>query len=68
MIRDLILTVTILCIVYIAAHQPPPVKTVQVDYCVIEYKAAAKDRFGIWHEGWARGYGMCRYLDRYENI
>lgn len=52
MIRDLILTITILCIVYIAAHQPPPVKTVQVDYCVITFKAARP----------------CSLLDRYENI
>lgn len=33
MIRAAILTTTILTLIYIAANQPPPVKSVQVDYC-----------------------------------
>jgi len=45
-----------------------PVKAVQVDYCVIDYPAAARDAAGEWHYGWAHGYGPCSLLDRYENI
>lgn len=66
MMRDLILTLTILALVFIFAHQPAPVKTVQTDYCVITYKAAGKDLLGNWHIGWAKGYGPCSQLDRYE--
>jgi hypothetical protein len=67
-IRDLILTLTLLAVIFVAAHQPAPVKTVQVDYCVITYRAAGKDESGQWHFGWARGYGPCYLQDIYRNI
>lgn len=67
-IRAGILAVTICLIIFAAANQPKPVKSDQVDYCVITYKVAGKDADGEWHTGWARGYGPCSLLDRYENI
>lgn len=38
MMRDLILTLTILALVSIFAHQPAPVKATQVDYCLVASK------------------------------
>ena len=68
MIRDLILTLTILALIGIAANQSH-IKTVQVAYCVIDYKAAGKHPItGETVTGWARGYGPCSFLDRYEFI
>ena len=66
--RDLILTLTILAIIYTADNWPKPVKDNQVAYCLLTYKAARKDIFGQWETGWAKGYGPCKDLDRYENI
>ena len=67
--RALILTITVLALIFIADNQPRPVKSVQVDYCVITYKAAAKNPMtGEMMSGWATGYGPCSLLDRYENI
>lgn len=68
-IRAGILAVTICLIIFAVANQPRPVKSVQVDYCVITYKAAAKHPLtGETMFGWAKGYGPCSLLDRYENI
>lgn len=44
-----------------------PVKTVQVDYCWISYRAKAVDQFGLPHIIWTSGFGRCSDLDRYEN-
>lgn len=67
--RDLILTLTILAIIFTADNWPKPVKAAEpVPYCVITYKAIGKDMFGRKTVGWAKGYGPCTLLDRYENI
>lgn len=67
-VRCLILALTICALIFIAANQPKPVKAVEVPYCVITYKAIGPDQFGRKRLGWARGYGPCTLLDRYENI
>ncbi len=66
--RDAILTATILALIFIAAHWPQPVKSVEVPYCVVSYKAAGKDAAGEWHTGWAYGYGPCSLQDSYRQI
>lgn len=68
MIRAVIVSATIAALIIGWLERPTPVKSVQVDYCVIDYKAAGKDQFGNWHTGWAKGYGPCTLLDRYEQI
>lgn len=67
-VRDAILTVTILALIYIADNHPRPIKSAQVDYCVIEYKAAGKDLFGNVVTGWAKGYGPCKLQDKFFEI
>jgi hypothetical protein len=49
-----------------AVHREP-VKTVQVDYCWISYRAQAVDQYGLPHIVWTKGFGPCSQLDRYEN-
>lgn len=68
MIRDLVLTLTIVAFVFLAAHQPGPSRLVQTDYCIVTRKAAAKDPSGQWHTFWAEGYGPCSEQDIYRNI
>lgn len=68
-IRNLILTVAILGIIFAADNWPKPVKAAEaVPYCRITYKAAGRDIFGNWQSGWVTGYGPCSLLDRYEEI
>jgi hypothetical protein len=40
----------------------------QVDYCVIDERAAGKDQLGEWHFFWSEGYGPCSLQDRFRNI
>lgn len=68
MIRAAILAVTAAVLLGMWLDRPAPVKSVQVDYCVISYRAQAFDQFGIPHIIWTQGYGPCSQLDRYENI
>lgn len=69
MIRTAILiSATIAALFCLWLDQPTPIKTVQVDYCVIDFPAAGKDEAGNWHFGWGRGWGPCSRLDRFEDI
>ena len=68
MARDLVLTVTFLLLIYTAAHQPPPVKSVETPYCVVTFKAARKNLAGEFEFGYAQGYGLCSLQDIYRNI
>lgn len=68
MIRATVLSVTAICVWFLWKDRPTPVKAVQVDYCVIDFKAAAKDPFGNWQSAWVQGYGMCSLQDKYFNI
>jgi hypothetical protein len=68
MIRAVILAATLAALLCLYLDQPTPVKAVQIDYCVIDEHFAAKDELGRWHRFWAKGYGPCSRLDRYENI
>lgn len=68
MIRSVILSATIAALFVMWKERPTPVKSVQTDYCVIDYPAAAKDEFGVWHFGWGRGYGLCKLQDKYFDI
>ena len=64
--RDAILTVTLLACVHVFASQHATPRADGVPFCVITYKAAGYDQEGKLHKGWARGYGPCSLLDRYE--
>lgn len=65
--RDAILTATLLACIFLFAHQEAPIKPVKVDYCSqVVSKYVATDPRGGKHIIWARGWGLCRDLDRYE--
>lgn len=67
--RDLILTLTILAIIFTADNWPKPVKAAEVvPYCIITYKALGKDMFGRKVVGWASGCGLCSLQDIYREI
>jgi hypothetical protein len=68
MTRAIILALTAFALICLWLDQPKPIKSVQVDYCLVDMKVAAPDQFGVWHKFWAKGYGPCSDLDRYENI
>jgi len=64
--RDAILTFTLLACVHVFANLHIPKRADGAQYCVITYKAAGYDQNGQLIKGWARGYGLCSQLDRYE--
>lgn len=66
--RDLILTLTILAIIFAAANRPQPVKDNQAAYCVVDVYQGSKDRFGNWHFGWGPMYRPCSEQDIYREI
>jgi hypothetical protein len=68
MIRVTILALTAAILLCLWLDRPTPVKSVQVDYCVISYRAQVFDRLGQPHTIWTKGYGLCSELDRYEDI
>ena len=70
MIRDGILTVTILALIYILDNSPRPVREyISPDYCVIDYLAGRKHPLtGELQTAWVTGYGVCSLQDRYREI
>lgn len=84
MLRDAVLTATILALIFIADNQPKPVKDTQVPYCEIDQRTASKalgiypdgspafdengQRRWLWQFSWEKSYGQCDLLDRYEFI
>lgn len=69
MIRDLVLTLTILAIIFLVANRPPPSRMVQVDCCVVDQHVAVKNpTTGEWMTGWGKGYAPCDQQDIYRNI
>lgn len=67
-IRGGILAVTICLIIFAIDNQPRPVKSAEVAYCVVTYKAARKDLMGEYEFGWAKGYGPRSLQDIFRNI
>jgi hypothetical protein len=67
-IRSALLTLTILLLIFHFSHRDPAPVVTQVDYCEINYRAAVRDMLGNWHTGWARGFGLCSLLDRFEYL
>jgi hypothetical protein len=67
-IRAAMIAFALAVLIYALIDQPKPVKSVQVDYCMISYRALARDQFGLPHIIWTQGWGPCSLLDRYENI
>jgi hypothetical protein len=67
MIRAAVLALTAAMLFCMWLDRPTPVKSVQVDYCMITYRAAAIDQRGDTHIIWTKGWGPCSQLDRYEN-
>ncbi|SCB52741.1 hypothetical protein GA0061099_103914 [Bradyrhizobium yuanmingense] len=68
MIKAMLIAFAIATIVCAFIDQPIKIKPVQTDYCVISYRAAAKDELGGVHIVWTKGWGLCSELDRYEEI
>ena len=66
--RDLILTLTILAIIYTADNWPKPVKDNQTPFCVISERVIQKDIFGNSSVVWGRGFGPCKLQDIYREI
>lgn len=65
--RDAILTATLLACIFLFAHLQAPLKPVKVDYCgQVASRYLATDQYGGKHIIWAKGWGLCRDLDRYE--
>lgn len=67
MIRAILLALTAAMLLCMWLDRPQPVKPVQTDYCVISYRAIARDERGGRHIVWTKGWGLCTELDRYEN-
>lgn len=67
MIRAVILALTAATLICMWLDRPAPIKTIQVDYCWISYRAQAVDQYGLPHVVWTKGFGPCSQLDRYEN-
>lgn len=71
MTRAVILSLTIAALIMLWTEPaPPPPKVAAVTpYCVIDYLAAQRHPLtGEWVTGWAKGWGPCKFLDRYEYI
>lgn len=68
MIRCLILTLTILALIFMAANQNPPSRMVQTDYCVVDMRVAGKDDLGHWRFGWGKMYRPCVEQDIFREI
>lgn len=62
--RDLILTLTLLACIFLWVHQPSKVKTAEVPYCVVTYKAT--DHLG--QPFWYQTYGLCSDQDIFRDI
>ncbi len=66
MIRAIILAATAATLITMYLDRPKPVQAVEVKYCPIIEKTAAKDRLGRWQVFWAEKFGPCDLMDRYE--
>lgn len=74
MIRDLVLTVTILSIIFMAVHQPRPSRMVETPYCVVDRligskELAIKDGKPVleWKFEWGEVYAPCSQQDRFKD-
>ena len=67
MIKAMLIAFAIATLICAFIDQPIKIKPVQVDYCVISYRAVARDQYGGAHIVWTKGWGLCSELDRYEN-
>lgn len=66
MIRDLVLTLTILALIFMAANQNPPSRMVETPYCVVDVRAAGKNPLtGEYEFGWVQMYRPCSEQDRF---
>jgi len=63
----MIVTAVLLCNIKLSVEPIPLRPLVQVDYCLISYRAQAVDQYGLPHIVWTKGFGPCSQLDRYEN-
>ena len=63
--RALILLLTILAVIFLAAHRNPPSRMVEVPYCVVDKRMAGKDPFGRWQFRWGEMYAPCSQQDRF---
>lgn len=64
--RSLVLLLTILALIYMAANRPQPVEVVEVRYCPVNYWTWMEvdgRRVRYWH----KMYGPCSDMDRYED-
>ncbi len=59
MLRDAVLTATILALILIADNRSRPVKTVETPYCVVSVYQGFRDKQGNLHTGWGPMYRPC---------
>ncbi len=70
MLRDAVLTATILALILIAAHKPPPVLAkAETPYCPVDVLQAMKHPLtGEWVKVWGEMYRPCSEQDRFHFI
>lgn len=68
LVRVVILTLTVIALIYIFSHQPKHVEAKVIPYCEIDFPAAWKDRHDKWQFGFGHSWGPCELMDRYEEI
>lgn len=68
MTRAVIVAATIAALIALYRDRNPPSRMVQVDYCPVTVRGAAKDDDGEFHFFWTDIYRPCSELDRFENI
>ena len=69
MIRAVILAATMATLFCLWMDRPAPVKAVQVDYCLNDFRVARKHPLtGEWQYGWGKGYGLCSENDSFHDI
>ena len=65
--RSLVLLLTILALIYMAANRPQPVEVVEVKYCPVMYWTWVEGADGRSVKLWHKMYGPCSDMDRYED-
>jgi hypothetical protein len=81
--RSLVLLLTILALIYMAANWPRPVEVVEVKYCLQDQYSARREILVMpdgspvirdgklverWRRYWGKIYDRCALMDRFEFI
>lgn len=67
-LRAILVAATIAALASLGFDRNPPSRMVETPYCVVDYRAAAKDPMTCeWVEFWTAGYRPCSEQDRFVN-